>query len=406
MMCFIGISIMRLVAILAALAAAGFCITEPHQQRALEEPAFGIEFSEETIKISFASPNSAAKGLASIKGNSAYRDLMYSYFELCHWAANDQVPPQSYEDNNGTPASHATYVAGIEGIENLVWWRYEAHPNSTDVEILANAVMTVKRVATGMLADGYNITMPDRPLVALAAPNFMWTMTEPDFWDNVAAYGPPYDYGRDDWHHGFAMKMADAVREVGFRLEPVVDETDAATAPVHPDLTFPIAPASYAAFWNPEFAAGANSYPATYYTAQYDGPPAIVFELSNASLSLWAQQKDSVWSPWYTKPTLGTINKFLGDYPTYMTSADDWVWGDVVRMTRKLRSVMGCPEGELLYVYLTGDIWGAEMVDAFRSHLRILKCEKLDVVLRGEFAGSDGAAWAARGMLDKAGADL
>jgi hypothetical protein len=107
-MCFIGISIMRLVAILAALATFGLCVAEIHQSPVHEEPAFGIEFSEENIKISFASPNSkAAKGLASIKGDEAYRDLMYSYFALCHWAANDQVPPQSYEDTNGTPASHA-----------------------------------------------------------------------------------------------------------------------------------------------------------------------------------------------------------------------------------------------------------------------------------------------------------
>jgi hypothetical protein len=396
---------MHFIAMLIVFTAAGLCVAESHQSRGLEEPTFGIEFSEENIKISFASPNSKAKGLASIKGDEAYRDLMYSYFALCHWAANDQVSPQSYEDNNGTPASHATYVARIEGIENLVWWRYEAHPNKTDVEIMSNAARAVKEVATGVLADEYNTTMPDRPLVALATPNFMWTMTEPDFWNDAADHGPSYNYGREDWHHGFALKMADAVREAGFRLEPA-DETDAATAPRHPDLTFPIAPAAHAAFWNPDFPAGANSDPAKYHRAQYDGPPAIVFELTNASLSLWAQQKDAVWSPWYTKPLLGTINKFLGDHPGYMTTADDWIWDDVVSMTRKLRVVMAHPEGELLYIYLTGDTWDAEMVDAFGEHLRIHKCEKLDVVFRGGFAGSDGAAWAAREMLDAAGTDL
>lgn len=391
---------MHLTAVSITLAAASLCVAESHQPPVREEPAFGIEFSEENIRISFASPNSKAKGLVSIKGDEAYRDLMYSYFALCHWAANDQVSPQSYEDDDGTSASHATYIAGVEGIENLVWWRYEAHPNKTDVDILANSVRTVKDVATGVLADEYNITMPDRPLVALAAPNFMWTMTEPEFWDNAADYKPPYKYGRDDWHHGFALKMADAVREAGFRLEPVVDETDAATAPVHTDLTFPIAPASYAALWNPDFAAGANSD---------QGPPAIIFELTNASLSLWAQQNDTVWSPWYTKPQLGTINKFLGDYPGYMTTADDWVWDDVVSMTRRLRVVMAHPEGELLYVYLTGDTWDEVMVEAFREHLRMRKYKAqdgLEVVFRGAFAASDGAAWAARGMLDAAGKDL
>jgi hypothetical protein len=387
------------------LAWAGFCVAKSNQSPIREEPAFGIEFSEEKIRISFASPNSEPKGLASIKGDEAYRDLMYSYFALCHWAANDQVPPQSYEDNDGTPASHATYVAGIEGIENLVWWRYEAHPNKTDVDILANAVRTVKDVAAGVLADEYNITMPERPLVALAAPNFMWTMTEPDFWDNTADYGPPYNYGRENWHHGFALKMADAVREAGFRLEPA-DDNEAATAPRHPDLTLPIAPASHAAFWNPDFATGTNSDPAKSRRPQYQGPPAIVFELTNATLSLWAQQNDTVWSPWYTKPQLGTINKFLGDYPGYMTTPDDWIWSDVVSMTRRLRVVMGHPARELLYIYLTGDTWDAEMVEAFREHLRMRKITELDVVFRGAFAASDGATWAAREMLDAAGKDL
>jgi hypothetical protein len=151
--------------VLITLAAAGFCEAESHQSPVLGEPAFGIEFSLENIKISFAPPNGKAKGLASIAGDLAYQDLMYSYFELCSWASCDQVPPQSYEDNNGTTASHAAYVAELEGIDNLVSWRWEAYPNDTDVNILANAVRTVKNVATGILGDEYNITIPDRPLV-------------------------------------------------------------------------------------------------------------------------------------------------------------------------------------------------------------------------------------------------
>jgi hypothetical protein len=390
---------------LITLATAGFCLAESHQLPLLREPAFGIEFSLETLKISFAPPNGKAKGLASIKGDLAYQDLMYSYFELCSWASGDQVRPQSYEDNNGTSAGHAAYVSELEGIDNLVSWRWEAYPNDTDVDILANAVRTVKIVATGILANEYNITIPERPLVALAAPNFMWTMTETDFWDGgfdaefSIDHGVPYNYGRDDWHHGFALEMADAVREVGFRLEPF-DDTHAAITPRHIDPTFPIAPAAHAAFWNPDFPADATTHPATNLTARYDGPPAIVLELTNATLSLWAQKKNSVWSPWFTLPQLGTHIQF-GDYPGYMYSPDDWVWNDVLFMIRKLRYVLGFAEGEGVVVYLTGDVWEEEMVEAFREFLGINGCgEEVRVVVRGAFAGSDGAAVAARELLD------
>jgi hypothetical protein len=71
-------------------------------------------------------------------------------------------------------------------------------------------------------------------------------------------------------------------------------------------------------------------------------------------------------------------------------------------MIRKLRDVMAHPEDELLHVYLTGDAWEENMVDAFKEHLRVDGNAGLEVVLRGEFAGSDGAAYAARGMLDAA----
>jgi hypothetical protein len=392
--------IMHPTALIITLTAASFCVAEP-QSPLPGEPAFGIEFSLETLKISFAPPNGKAKGLASIKGDLAYQDLMYSYSELCSWASGDQVRPQSYEDNNGTSARHAAYVSELEGIENLVSWRWEAYPNDTDVDILSNTIRTIKTVATGVLADEYNITIPDRPLVALAAPNFMWTMTEVDFWGGGfdAYHAPPYEYGRDDWHHGFALRMADAVREAGFRLEPA-DLNDTAIASRTPCQTFPIAPAAHAAFWNPYFPVDARTHPATNFTAQYEGPQAIVFELTNATLSLWAQQKGQVWSPWLTMPQLGTQIQF-GDYPGYMYSPDDWVWNDVLFMIRKLRYVLGLAEGEGVVVYLTGDVWEEEMVAAFGEFLGITGCgEEVRVVARGAFAGSDGAAVAARELLD------
>ena len=235
----------------------------------------------------------------------------------------------------------------------------------------------------------------------------MWTMTETDFWDAgfdtefSTDHGVPYHYNRDDWHHGFTLEMSDAVREAGFRLEPV-DDTDAATTPRHLDQTFQISPASYAAFWNPDFAADAKIHLATNLTAQYEGLLAIVFKLTDATPSLWAQQNNSVWSPWLTLPQLGTHIRF-GDHPGYMYSPDDWVWNDVLLMIRKLRYVMGLAEGEGMVVYLTGDVWEEAMVEAIREHLRMNGCrEELRVVARGGFAGSDGAAWAARELLDVA----
>ena len=388
--------IMHPIAMLAALALFGICVTGLEGP---DEPAFGIEFSMENIKISFVPPGGHAMGLASVKGNEPYRDLLYSYFELCYWAHGNQVPPWSYEDD-GMIAGYAASVATTEGIPNQVSWRYEAHPDEIDVEILADAVGTVKRAATDILADEHGVTMPDRPLVSVAAPNSMWTMTELDFWGRGidANQATPYNYDRDDWHHPFALKISKAVQEAGFRLE-LTDDTTAAFSPGRLDHSFPIAPAGYAAFWNPDFSVNVDSRPAASRGTQYEGPPAVVFELTNATLSLWAQQSGQIWSPWYTRPQLGAHLQFE-DLPNYMYSPDDWIWGEIVFMIRKLRSVMALPESEEMSVYLTGDAWLEEMVEAFTEHLRIDKVTKLDVRFRGGFAASDGAACAARGMLD------
>jgi hypothetical protein len=397
--CSIIKSVMRLIATVAALAVAGFCTADSQKPGAPKEPAFGIEFSMENIKISVAPCGDNAKGIASIRGNEAYRNLMYTYFELCYWAHGDQVPPWSYEDD-GTTAGYAASVAAMEGLPNQVSWRYEAHPDETDVEILADAVETVERAAADILADEHGVTMPDRPLVSLAAPSFMWTMTELDFWDGKidANQGTPYNYDRGDWHHGFALKISDAVREAGFRLE-LTDDTTAAISPRRLDHTFPIAPAGYAAFWNPNFSVDADSRPATSRGTQYEGPPAVVLELTNATLSLWAQRNGQIWSPWYTRPQLGAHLKFE-DLPDHMYSPDDWIWEEILFVMRKLRSIMALPESEDMSVYLTGDAWLEEMVEAFTEHLRIDKVTKLDVRFRGGFAAGDGAACAARGMLD------
>jgi hypothetical protein len=51
-------------------------------------------------------------------------------------------------------------------------------------------------------------------------------------------------------------------------------------------------------------------------------------------------------------------------------------------------------------MYLIGDAWEDEMVDAFRSYLHNHKYTDINVEFRGMFAASDGAASVAREMLD------
>lgn len=392
---------MHLAAVLTVLALFGSCVARLHDSRARGEPVFGIEFSTENIIVSFVLPGGRARGIASVKGNEAYRELMYGYFELCCWAHSDKVPPWSYGEN-GTTASYAASVAAVDGIPNQVLWRYEAHPDETDVHILADAIGTVKKVAVGILADQYNITMPERPVVALAAPNFMWTMTEPEFWNGAFDTDgrTPYNYDQDDWHHGFAVKMSNAVQRAGFRLEPFDNADDAAISPRRLDRTFLITPASYAALWTPNFLVDADSHLAASRGTQYEGPLALVLELTNATLSLWAQREGRVWSPWYTRPQLGAHIQFE-DHPSRLYSPDDWVWEEIVFMIQKLRNIMSHSEDELLHVYLTGDAWEDDTVDAFREHLRIDGNAGLEVVLRSGFASSNGAACAAREMLDE-----
>jgi hypothetical protein len=74
---------MHFITVLAALLVTKVSTAELHKQEGSEQPAFGIEFSMENILISFAPPGGHARGLASVKGNEAYRDLLYSHFELC-----------------------------------------------------------------------------------------------------------------------------------------------------------------------------------------------------------------------------------------------------------------------------------------------------------------------------------
>ena len=83
-----------------------------------------------------------------------------------------------------------------------------------------------------------------------------------------------------------------------------------------------------------------------------------------------------------------------------MLYADDPAWSDVVRMIQRQRESLAYFDGEVLDVYLIGDAWEGEMVDAFRSYLHDHKVIDLNVEFRGMFAGSDGAACMARKMLD------
>ena len=114
---------MYLIAImLTALTASGVCANEPHQPRSSEEPVYGIEISIDTIKLSVALPGGHAGGLATIKGDNAYQNLMMSYYELCYWAHDSQVPPWSYGYHNETMATdlQGQQISGRYGLVRLV----------------------------------------------------------------------------------------------------------------------------------------------------------------------------------------------------------------------------------------------------------------------------------------------
>jgi hypothetical protein len=79
--------------ILTTLAIGGFCANNSHPSKSLEEPVFGIEFAMENIMISVALPDRPVEGLATVKGDIAYRNLMESYLELCLSTHYTQTPP-------------------------------------------------------------------------------------------------------------------------------------------------------------------------------------------------------------------------------------------------------------------------------------------------------------------------
>lgn len=394
----------------------------PQQPGPHEEPAFGIEFSMENIIISFIPPVGRATGLAIVKGARQYQDLMLRYWELCFQAQDSQVPPWTYDEYHKTMTTE--YRSQMILRPELDWYGWykvkvlghdeapetllelDAYRNDTDVAILAKAVKDVKRAAVDILADQYNITMSDWPFLAVAAPSFMWTTIEPEPCDeDLYPYcGPPYDSRPEQWHHVFALKMAGAVHRAGFRRE--VFNTIDAIMQAHAGLDYrsPIAPAGYAAFWDPHFPLGAKTsvqLGAVNYGTPYEGEPAVVIELTNATLTLWAQQKYSIWSPWTSRRHDGAARLF--GRTDDMDDPKDPIWSSLVLDIQRLREFMSYPDSEVLDIYLIGDAWEQYMATAFRSYLDARKCTDMKVELRDMFAASNGAASVAREMLNAHG---
>lgn len=416
---------MRLAAGLVALATFSVCVfasaPELHQ-RDVVEPVFGIELSMENIRISFATPGEHAKSLATVKGGPLYEDLMTTYYVLCQWAYTSQDPPFSYNDYLGTKTTEHQSQMLLETDPDLhEWYTYilgqaeasqtlpelDAYHNDTDVAILATAVKDLRKAAVEALENQYNITMPHRPLVSIAAPSFMWTTVEPDTCEEAfdPHCTPQCDTYSNSWHHIFGLKISAAVSRAGFSQELINGSEGTMPDPDQANLktTCPIAPAGYAAFWNPDFSVGAGegaNQPAADYRPQYEESPAVVVDLTNATLSLWAQQKCSFWSPWHTRSQYGAWQQFADD-PGYMYHADEGdAWDQIVARIQLLREFLRYPYHETLDVYLTGDAWNADMVDAFSLYRANHEYTTMNVVLRDPFSASDGAATIAREMLD------
>jgi hypothetical protein len=413
--------------ILTTMVVGSFCVNDSRPPTSLgEEPVFGIELSMENIIISVAFPHGHAKGLAAVKGDKAYQTLMESYFELCSSTHYTQTPPWTYAEYRAIMAREYQ-TRTILRPDLLHWYDWslfqilvdvdvdapqtlpelDEHSNYTDIAILASAVGSAKRAAAGVLAREYNITMPERPFVSIAAPSWLWTAIEPE----TCAGGSQQDCESasdaypSTWHHVFVLKISDAVHRAGFRRESTSNINTSTQTNNCQNRTSPIAPAGHAAFWNPSFQVGAAKPTPNHQAANsgtdYEGQPALVVEPTNFTLSMWTQQKGQIYSPWSTKPQLGVaMNQ---DFPAYMRYPEDPAWSDVVSMIERLRKYMVYPDGEQLEVYLIGDAWEYEMVEAFRSYLRSHKHTDINVEFRGVFAASDGAACVVRKMCDACG---
>lgn len=269
--------------------------------------------------ISVALPGGGTKGLATVKGDIAYQNLMESYFELCLSTHYTQTPPWTHQEYRAIMArEYQTRTILRPDLLHMYDWalfqvqvdvdapqtlpELDEMSNYTDVAILANTVEVAKRAAADVLASRYNVTMPDRPLVSIAAPSFMWTAIEPGTCANKSQpeCGEQFDSYPDTWHNVFTLKMSDAVHRAGFRRELVSDiKTTMQEANKCQNHTSPIAPAGHAAFWDDNFKVGAHVASAG---INYEGQPAVVVELTNMTLSMWAQQDGSFYSPWSTKP--------------------------------------------------------------------------------------------------------
>lgn len=261
--------------------------------------------------------------------------------------------------------------------------------NNPNVAILAGAVNDAKRAADDALANRHNMSIVDWSYVVIAAPSFLWTAIEPEPCDEgITDCGPPYD--RRGWHHALLLRMAGAVHRNGFRRHFVNDSQLIMQSHAH-TWPSPIAPAGYAAFWDPRFTSGGNSTanrPATFYP-QFEGQSAIVVELNNAILSIWAQRQRMVFTPWSTWAHGNVV--------------DEALWEQASMSIRKLNDSMVHSRRQPLRVYLIGDAWSQHEVDSFETYLRDRGHTSMSVDFRGVFAASKGAASAAREMLDAYG---
>jgi hypothetical protein len=151
--------------------------------------------------------------------------------------------------------------------------------------------------------------MPDRPLVTIAAPSFMWTVIQFEACkeDLGPDCEPLSDASLNRWHEVFGTGMSGTVYRAGFRREVIDAINPIMQADRCRNHTTPIVPADHATFLNPNFEVAANMVTdraSTSCDTQHKEQPAVVAELTNLALSLWALQKSSLYSPWSIKPFL------------------------------------------------------------------------------------------------------
>ncbi|CZT18248.1 uncharacterized protein RCC_04093 [Ramularia collo-cygni] len=392
--------VLAIMTFLLQLAAAVTTYTPTQYPATIWKPwpvVFGFEFTMTGIVTSAGLPNGTNVPVGFTPGSAAYRAEMSRLYSICEEVARTGILP---------PTAQEWRSAGAP-------WRWSSGFPSRwvgeSVDALGEAVTAAKNASVAILSEKYGVTYinPRATLHALAvAPNFIFTTMkpitarhplalwmfrthEPEAFPDMAT-----QMVAKAWLNVMVTRFSEAVVQAGFHRCSIPWLNDPRDQNPSYDLYEFVYPAATHAICTAEVGKCFLKYEGTdlfhehgITPCSYPGSVAVVADLQETGLSLWAEgindcQLDSV--RWNTWPELKPP-------PTDKTG----VWSESVRqkILGLLKATASKSNTEDGVVFIpTGNSWNSELLDTLRN----LSTMKIHEVSQPQFAASTNAVKIAR----------